>query len=199
MASDDSVTTWIDQLKSGDPVAAQKLWERYFQKLVALARKMFQGSRPGVADEEDASLSAFDSFCRGVAEGRFPQLKDRNDLWRVLVVITHRKVSHLLRYEQRQKRGGTTPGVETATGQTEELDVDQLLSREPTPEFAAQVVEEHQRLLARLGDGELASIARWKMEGYTNAEIAAKLGYARRSIERKLQIIRNLWAGEMEP
>jgi hypothetical protein len=35
------------------------------------------------------------------------------------------------------------------------------------------------------------------MEGYTNDEIAAKLGCALRSVERKLKVIRSLW-GQVE-
>ena len=60
-----SVTHWINQLKAGDPDAAQKLWERYFRRLVSLARK-----KRRAADEEDVALSAFDSFCRGAEQDR---------------------------------------------------------------------------------------------------------------------------------
>jgi ECF sigma factor len=55
--------------------------------------------------DEDAALSAFDSFCASVAAGRFPQLADRDDLWRLLVVITRRKVLDQAQRRMRQKRG----------------------------------------------------------------------------------------------
>ena len=89
-----SVTYWLSELKAGASTAAQPLWERYFDPLVRLARtKLRAAHRSGAdADEEDAALSAFDNFCRGVAQGRFPQLADRDDLWRLLVTITTRKV-----------------------------------------------------------------------------------------------------------
>src|SRR5262249_41024371 len=74
-----SVSHWLGRLQAGDPAAAQKLWERYFEQLVRLARKRFQGKKPRGADEEDVALSAFDSFCRGAQEGRSPQLGDRDD------------------------------------------------------------------------------------------------------------------------
>src|SRR5206468_206323 len=97
---------WLEALKAGDDQAAQRLWEGYFHKLVGLARQKLHGRRPAAADEEDVALSAFDSFCRGAAQHRFPQLGDRHDLWQILVLLTARKTSHLLRNEHAQKRGG---------------------------------------------------------------------------------------------
>ena len=64
-----SVTHWIGDLKGGDLAAAQPLWERYFARLVQLARAKLKATRHGspVEDEEDAALSAFNSFCEGAA------------------------------------------------------------------------------------------------------------------------------------
>jgi DNA-directed RNA polymerase specialized sigma24 family protein len=70
---------------------------------------------------------------------------------------------------------------------------------EPTPEFAALVAEECQRRLDSLGDAELRSVALWKMEGYTNDEIAERLGCVPRTVERKLRVIRGLWDQEATP
>src|SRR5215204_5681097 len=106
MRVDASVTQWIDRLKAGEPDAAQKLWERYFRRLVGLARKKLRATPRRAADEEDVVLSAFDSFCRGAAQGRFAQLHDRFDLWQLLVLLTARKASDLAQHERRQKRGG---------------------------------------------------------------------------------------------
>jgi DNA-directed RNA polymerase specialized sigma24 family protein len=195
MAIEGSVTHWLDQLKGGDDEAAQKLWERFFQRLVGLARKKLQGTPRRVADEEDVALSAFDSFCRNAEMGRFPLLLDRDSLWRLLVVLTSRKAAHLVRDAGRQKRDGWE---KPNASREENLTLEQVLSREPTPEFAAQAAEEYERLLHALGDRELELIALWKMEGFTTEEIAAKLGYAPRSIKRKVQLIRSLWEKECE-
>jgi hypothetical protein len=70
MSSTGSVTRWIDQLEVGDLAAAQPLWDRYFHRLVELARRKL-GAKPRVTDGEDVALSAFDSFCRGLKDGRF--------------------------------------------------------------------------------------------------------------------------------
>ena len=106
MAADDSVSAWLDRLQAGDPSAAHRLWQRYFPRLVGLARQKLRDAPRRVADEEDVALSAFGSFCRAAEAGRFPDLLDRDGLWRLLVVITARKAAHLLRDQGRQKRGG---------------------------------------------------------------------------------------------
>jgi DNA-directed RNA polymerase specialized sigma24 family protein len=204
MSSPGSVTAWIGRLKAGDPEAAQRLWERYFTRLVALARKKLRTARRRAADEEDAALSAFDSFCRGAAHGRFPQLRDRNNLWSLLVVITARKAGDLAQHERRQKRGGGAVRGESALvgpsdASARGAGLDQLLDREPSPAVVAQLHEEYDRLLNRLENAELRSVAVWKLEGYTNAEIAAKLGCVEGTVERKLRIIRSIWSRENAP
>src|SRR5262249_23569689 len=106
---DSSVTTWIGLLKTGQEEAAQRLWERFFPQLLRLASAKLR-RRPGrEADEEDVALSAFHSFYRAVADDRLPQLSNRDDLWRTLVLITAGKAVELRRYGQAQKRGG--PGA----------------------------------------------------------------------------------------
>jgi len=204
MSSVGSVTHWITQLKTGDPAAAQKLWESYFLRLVKLARKKLEGTPRRAADEEDVALSVFDSLFRGTEAGRFPQLFDRNNLWQLLAAITAHKALDLARREGRLKRGagrvldeGALPGAERLQG--EEAALEQAFSREPTPELAVQMAEEFQRLLDLLGDDTLRAVALARMEGRTNDEIAAQLGCAPRTIDRKLQVIRSLWAHETMP
>ena len=101
-----SVTALIEHLRAGNHEAAQPLWERYYPRLVGLARERLRGTPRRAADEEDVALSAFDSFCRGVEQGRFPDLKDRDGLWALLVLITVRKAADLVQYNRRDRRGG---------------------------------------------------------------------------------------------
>ncbi len=107
---DGSVTKWIGDLKGGGDSAAQHLWERYFERLVQLARVRLRAARRAgtIEDEEDAALSAFDSFCRGAASGRFPHVADRDDLWRLLVVMTVRKV--LAQLQRQARRSAAASG-----------------------------------------------------------------------------------------
>jgi DNA-directed RNA polymerase specialized sigma24 family protein len=190
MASDGSVTPWLGPLQAGDPVAVQALWERFFRRLVGLARENLRGAPRRAADEEDVALSAFDSFCRAAGCGRFPALADRDSLWRLLVTITVRKAAHLRRDEGRQKRRG---GGAALAGAEREAALAEVLNREPSPEFAAEAAEQYRRLLASLGEDELRQVAVWRMEGYTVEEVAGKLGCAPRSVKRKLHLIRGIW------
>ena len=116
-----SVTRWLHELVAGDQAAAQELWNRYFQRLVGLARSKLRGAPRRAADEEDVALSAFDSFCRGAEQGRFPRLDDRDNLWRLLVVITERKACDLVQHEHRQKRGGGEVRGESGLADTVDL------------------------------------------------------------------------------
>ena len=196
--ADQSVTRWIESLKDGDPAAAQRLWQRYIEALIRLARARLRGAPRRVADEEDAALSAFDSFCRGAARGRYPKLDDRQDLWRLLVVITERKAIDQVLRERRLKRGrGKILGTpDPEAGDRQEGGAAGVASPAPSPEIAAMVADECRQLLARLGDDSLRQVARLRMEGYTNEEVAGRLGCSLRSVARKVERIRRTWLGE---
>jgi len=60
------------------------------------------------------------------------------------------------------------------------------------------MADECRRLLDTLPDAELRQIALWKVEGYTNEEIAARLDCVPRTIERKVSRIRLLWKHELK-
>ena len=174
MESEGSITHCIRLLKAGERAAAQQLWECYFQQLVGLARARLRGTSRLAADEEDVALSAFESFYQRAERGQFPRLNDRDDLWQLLAVITVRKAIDLVRHEGRPTRGS---GRVLVLSELAELSPEEILAVEPTPEFAAQIADECRRLYGCLGDDTLACGGSWwKMEGYTNAEIAAKLG-----------------------
>jgi DNA-directed RNA polymerase specialized sigma24 family protein len=189
-----SVTQWIRTLRQGDQAGAQRLWETYFRRLVGLARARLRDAPRRIADEEDVALSAFHSFCRGARAGRFPRLDDRNDLWQILVLITVRKAIDLRNYEARPSRGR---GRVQSLAELPPESLDGIGGDEPTPELAAQLAEEFKRLMERLEDFTLQEVATWKLEGYSDVEIANRLGCVTRTVERKLARIRNLWAREM--
>lgn len=198
MRDQGSITAMLHDLQGGDGAAAQDLWNRYYERLVGLARRKLGDASRRVADEDDVVLHAFNSFCIGAAAGRFPQLDDRDDLWQVLVMLTARKATDQRREQTRQKRGGNLLLGESAlmspTSDLHQCGLDGLAGGEPTPEFAAQVAEEYRHLLSLLDDDTLKSVAVARMEGYSVPEIAERMDVNARTIERKLRLIRELWA-----
>jgi DNA-directed RNA polymerase specialized sigma24 family protein len=193
-----TVTRYLHQFKAGDQAALQKLWEAYFGRLVRLARQKLRGAPCQMADSEDVALNAFDSFCRGVEAGRFPQLEDRHDLWQWLMMLTIRKASNHRRDAGAQKRGGgMVCNASTLQDEDDRWFADMIHSREPTPEQAAEAADECRRLLGALPE-KLRQVALWKMEGYTNQEIADRLGRALVTAERKLEEIRAIWKKVMD-
>ena len=197
--NDSSTRNWLRRFQTGDSLAAQRLWEKFFQRLVQLAHRHLHRRYQRTVDAEDVALSAFHSFCHGVEHGRYPELTDPNDLWRLLVTITLRKVVHVMRDQNRQKRGGSQEHAgdrEWETSDEAQAAIEQVVGHEPSPEFAAQLAEQCDRLIRQLDSDELVQLAVWKLEGYTNDEIAATWGRTVRTVERKLQLIRKIWDRE---
>jgi DNA-directed RNA polymerase specialized sigma24 family protein len=193
---DGSVTRWIGGLKAGDPEAARLLWDRYFADLVRLARTRLRDLPRAAADEEDAALNAFDSLCRGTTEGRFPELDDREGLWRILVTITARKAADQVQHERRKKRGGGQVRAEAdlAAGALEVGGLGQAPAGDPSPEMAALLADECRRLFESLPDESLREVARLRLEGYSDHEIATNQNCGLRTVERRLRTIRSLWS-----
>jgi DNA-directed RNA polymerase specialized sigma24 family protein len=205
MASNDekSVTQWMGDLRTGErDEASRLLWERYFTRLAQLAQVRLRDVARGPADGEDVALSVFDSFFQGVAAGRFPDLGNRDDLWRLLVTITVRKAHNQRRNEGRQKRGGGRVVGEDALAGADPMGEDfmaQVVGDEPIPEFAAMVTDEYRRLFGSLADESLRVVALLKLEGHSNEEIAKSLDCGLRTVERKLEVIRKRWMAEGTP
>ena len=202
---EESITRCLGDLLEGgaNDDAVQALWERYFLRLVHLARNRLRAAPRGVADEEDVALSAFDSFCRGAAAGRYPRLGGRDDLWRLLVTITCRKVADEIERQRAQKRDRRRLWTEAEFDRSAAVEdsgeggvLARIVGREPSPDFVASMTEQCQVLLERLGEPMLCQVALLKMEGYQNDEIARRMTCSLRSIERKLYLIRKTWQRE---
>ena len=179
-----SITLWLDGLREGDLAAAQEIWNRYFSELVALAQSKLQ-SLSRESDGEDIALSALKSVMLGVQANRFPDLKDRTNLWPLLVAITVRKSIDERRRQLARKRFAlSAPATE---------DMGAIVAQQPSPEFALEVAEQMERLVGKFGDPVLQAIAVRKLEGLTNQEIADELSLSVRTVIRKLNRIRQEW------
>src|SRR5262249_18854466 len=134
MSASGSVTRWIDGLRTGESVAARKLWETYFHRLVDLGRKRLRALPRRAAAAGDVAMTAVDGCGRGVEGGRSPRLDARHDLWQVLLMLTQRKVADLAQHEGREKRDWRrAEPIESADPPGAAL-----VAREVDPAFAAQ-------------------------------------------------------------
>jgi DNA-directed RNA polymerase specialized sigma24 family protein len=197
----DSVSELIVNLQNGDADAAQRLWDRYFERLVKFARDRLGATPRQTRDEEDVVLSVFDSFCRGAKAGRLANLKDRHELWWMLLAITRRKIVDQFRDNNRDKHGLMEIKPETDVianpKANEKFDLNLILDEKPSPDLMLELDGEWQRLLSLLRDDTLRRIALWRIEGYSILEISTKLRVLPRTVGRKLSLIRCTWLEEI--
>jgi RNA polymerase sigma factor (sigma-70 family) len=181
-AHDRSVSEWLEECRRGDDEAAGRLWERYFRRMVALARTRLQVlRRRAAADEEDVAQSAFAAFCRAIRQERYPDVRDRDALFRVLVTYTRRKSADLIDRERAAKRGhGQAEGASA---------LDDAADRKPLPDVAAEMAEQFQVFLNSIRDERMLEAVILRMEGYETKEIAERVGVAPPTARRWLALL----------
>lgn len=94
------------ETNAGQEQAQEEIWNRYYEQLTKYARLKRRRLPEAVENEEDAALSAFHSCFERAGDGQFPELENRDDLWRVLATITARKVCRQIERLKAKKRGG---------------------------------------------------------------------------------------------
>ncbi len=184
---------WMNQLRQGDEDAARQVWDSFFQRLIEVATRRLKYVRSSDYDEEDIVLSALKSFYLGVRNGRFPKLEDHDDLWRLLFVITSRKIADRFAFQRRAKRDTKREAVNDWGSATDSGQA-WFISDEPDPALVVECEEQLARLLESLEHEDLKQVAVWKMEGHTNEEIAALMSRSLATVERKLRTIREIWS-----
>ena len=189
MSKSTNVSHWIDLVKTGDSAAANRIWQHYFDRLVRAVRGRLNGQNRAISDEEDIVLSVFDSFYIAAENGRFPDLSDRDDLWRLLLRMSARKVVDKRRHDQRQRRGGDV-NVHSLNQSGEDNNVFEAIGDEPSPDMVLMMQESVEEVFSHLGVGQLRELAGAKLEGYSNAELAGRFSCSERTIERRLHLIR---------
>jgi DNA-directed RNA polymerase specialized sigma24 family protein len=200
MGAQGSVTRLIIDLRSDQPglreSAARLVWGRYFQELLVLARNHLSARIRCREDEEDVLQSMYKSFCIRQRRGDF-DLANRDQLWNLLVHITLQKARNTANRHHQAKRDIRREETEPTREQAEEdatgAILDQIDSDGPTPAEAALLNEALETRFRLLIDPGLRQIAMWKLEGYTNNEVAGKLKCTLRTVERKLERIRAYW------
>jgi DNA-directed RNA polymerase specialized sigma24 family protein len=177
------ISKWINQVKQGNRAALENIWSAYSPRLLSIARRQLSRYVATSADEDDLVMSAVWNFYLQARDGRYPDLNDRQALWKLLVAITLNKARALSRKELRRQRllelrCAAQASCEVASG----------------PELAVQLADHLQYLMQLLDDATLCEVATAKLEGLSNAEIALQIGKAVTTVERKLRVIREIWS-----
>lgn len=188
-----SVTRWIDQLSDGNAQAAEQLWQHISARVREFARQKLDPYTRRRYDENDAANSAFYSLCRGLADGSI-SAENRDALWGLLAVITSRKISAQQRLLKRQKRGGGGLRGDSGFAELGDAGINEIEGGQRTPDVLAEISESCAQLLNALPDEMMKRIVLLKFEGAKNGEVARELNCTRRTIERKLERIRRIWA-----
>ena len=190
-----NITHWLPNLQQGDEQAADRLWQEYFVKIVRLAKRRMDGLRLRAADEEDVALSAMNSFCR-MAQNREEPIANSTELWKLLATIVKRKVNKERQRQFAAKRqehrllgeSGISPQENGKNADRNGLA--QFFGRDPSPELAMELAETWERILNLPNAEELVLL---KNDGYSNSEIAEKLGCSTRTVQRSIENIRKEW------
>jgi eukaryotic-like serine/threonine-protein kinase len=186
-----SLTLCIQNLRSPDvqarDEAARVIWERFAARLQALARRHLDNRIRRREDEQDILQSMYASFCIGQREGNASPAS-REELWRLLVRITLCKVVNTAKRNFAVRRDVRREHSPSPTLFPLWM-LDHVDRAQVDPAERLIVLEELDRLLQELPE-KLRQIVVWKVEGFTNAEIAHHLKCTVRSIELKMQLTR---------
>ncbi len=173
--------------REGDPEAARKLFERYVDRLVALARRRLSQSMAARVDPEDIVQSVFRTFFVRLQDGQF-QFDQQDDLCKLLVRITVHKTLRQVAFQTAAKRN---PQAEAGQEDTDREELFAVLDREPSPEEAVLFLDQLEHFLQRLNPEE-RRILEMKVNGYSNEDICKELKIYDRKIRRVLERIRGL-------
>ncbi|MDO4557826.1 MAG: ECF-type sigma factor, partial [Planctomycetia bacterium] len=186
---------WLERVAAGDEESIQRFWERYFERLLVVARRRYAGLPRRESDEEDVALSAMNSVLHGIRNGRFSGCDSATSLWKLLLTVTARKVcAEQRRFHAARRGGGRQRGESVFDADSDHRSsngagIGNVPDDELTPDVAVALHETTERLFDSLGDPQLVRIAEQTLEGYTPKEIAEELGVVPATVRRKLKLI----------
>ncbi len=199
MEEDDELSQAIRRIHRVEQHDAAVIWKEFFPRLMRLARAKLESMPKRTFDEEDIGQSAMISFFKGVENGRFREIQHSEDLWRLLVTITCRKITAKRRMQFASKRGGgavrghsvfANDGSDEIDGFAAVLDPNQM------PESADEIAKNCQDLLDLLPDEVYRKTALRRMEGFSNQEISDELKCSVARTKQRLARIREIWSSD---
>lgn len=181
-------STWLlARWREGDQEAAQELFYRYSERLIALVRTRLSDKVAARFDPEDVVQSVYRSFFSNARDNRYV-LERSGDLWRLLVAMAMRKVVTQVRHENAERRSvqreQALPNVGDEFGSFAEV-----LGREPSPADASAVLDELEQLMRGL-DPVARRILEMRLQGYRTQEIAVEVHRSDRMVRLTMEDVR---------
>jgi hypothetical protein len=185
-----SITQWLQRLHAGEADAAEEIWIRYYPRVVRLAALQLIKSDDRSIDEEDVAQSTFRTVYLAVMNGKYPDIEDRRDLWRLLLVSTLNRV-------RRHHRDSHTLKRSVNELVTQDQSRRRLIMEISGPDAQAEMADLIETLFRRLDQedptGELRQIALLKLEEHSASAIARRLKRRKNHVLQRVRLIRILW------
>ena len=187
MPANDSFTGLVSRLKDGDQRAANLVYLRFKDRLVALAKSRLDNRIKQREDPEDVVQSAYRSFFRRCAGGDY-EFNGWDDLWNLLTVITVCKSMNHVEYHLAKRR---SVAGEVEGGSLDDLPglLEQCADRDPTPLEAAILTETVEGLVQELKP-QYRPVLELSLQGYSTEEIALRTDRAETTIRRQKRWIK---------
>jgi hypothetical protein len=186
----------MDPADFEDPAYVEQLWSEFYPRMkLAVIGRVRAIQRP-VANESEIALSAFNSFIEHAREGKFPNLADQDDMWRLVKRFAIRKTNDTRKILRAQKRGGG----DVIVGQSDFSDesgiyrgINAAADKQTDPSTSIEVADLLNTMLQRLPDDQHRDIILLKLQGASIATIAECMETSTRSIQRILKKIEENW------
>lgn len=186
--SADEITSFLGLIPKGqDPVEA--IWDHFFPKLVGYAQRRIKRLPTRACDEEDIAISALYSFFCAVDQQRL-DLMCHDEMWKLMITITFRKIAKERRRQFAQKRGG---GIQHIGNKSSNDPLSAIPDSSCMPETIEEVFRQCSELIEMLPDEGLRMTAEMKLEGRSNEEISDLFRCRPHVTKARLKQIREIW------
>jgi RNA polymerase sigma-70 factor, ECF subfamily len=178
--------TLAGQCEQGNVLAFEKVFERYSDRLIRIAKSRISERLASRIEAEDVVQSVFRSFFGRVQAKRFT-FQEENDLWRLLVSITLNKLRNKVDWHTAAKRDvGLEQRMDGGSSLPSAYDVDGV---NPSPEAVVMFIDLLEHFMTSLRDTD-RKVLELRLQGMTQEEIANEIGCTERTVRRVLERIR---------
>ncbi len=177
--------------RQGDSEAANRLWSAYYPALENLCRQNIFSKMRRFENEEDIAVSAFGSVLAHMQEGDFPWIQEGRHFWGILRKVALRKVADRIQREKALKRGGGKVRGESAFGPNAGQGLaEAAIQHEATPQEHLELQQTIENVVEECDDPILEEIIVLSMHGCNQQEIALALNCSKRTVQRKVRLLR---------